>query len=51
MAKDKKKFTAKVGLDFDKLKERVEAGDPIPDKVGEEEIRELLRQDWIEEAK
>lgn len=50
MAKDKKHYTAEVGLTFDKLNLRVEAGQPVPDKVSEAEIQELLKQGWIKEA-
>lgn len=45
-----KQFVAKVGIDFDGFDpSRVEPGDPIPDKVDQETIKELLAIDAIEE--
>ena len=46
-------YIAKVGLDFDGLKgkPRVEAGEPIPAKVPESEIVQLLSDGHIEEVK
>jgi hypothetical protein len=46
-----KKYKAKVGLNFDGLKDkpRVEPGKPIPADVPAQEIAELLKIDAIEE--
>ena len=48
-----KKYIAKVGIDFEGLKDkpRVEASQPIPADVPEAEIKQLLKDDQIEEAK
>lgn len=50
---EKKKYIAKVGLDFDGLKDkpRVEPGEPIPAGLKQSEIDELLALDQIEEVK
>jgi hypothetical protein len=47
-----KKYVAKVGLDFEGIKDkpRVEPGEPIP-VISEKEIKELLAIDAIEEVK
>ena len=49
---DKKKYVAKVGLDFDGLKgkPRVEAGEKIPAGVDAKEIAQLLADKQIEET-
>lgn len=53
MAGVEKKYTAKVGLNFDGLKDkpRVEVGERIPDNVSDSEIKQLLRDGAIEESK
>lgn len=45
------KYFAVVGLDFEGIKPpaRVEAGDPIPDRVPQKEITDLLAQGQIRE--
>lgn len=52
MAKDKK-YVAKVGIDFEGLKGKphCEPGDPLPDGVKEETIKDLLECGDIKEAK
>ena len=51
MAKDKKQYIAKIGLNFDRLKGlRIEPDQPVPDKLTDEEIENLLAQGWIEEV-
>jgi hypothetical protein len=47
----KKKYIAKTGMNFSRLKERrVEAGQLIPDELTDKEIRQLLEQGDIEEV-
>lgn len=51
MASVKKKYIAKSGIDFEGLKPkvRVESGDPIPEKVDQKTIDDLLAGGDIEE--
>lgn len=53
MSEKKKKYVAKVGLDFEGLKDkpRVEPGEPIPEGVKASEIDALLALGQIEEEK
>lgn len=46
------KYVAVVGLDFEGLKPavRVEAGDPIPERVPQKEVQDLLAQELIRES-
>jgi hypothetical protein len=47
----KKKYIAKVGIDFDKQKIRLEVGDSVPvEKLGPELIKQLLDLGDIEEV-
>lgn len=50
---EKKKYVAKVGLDFDGLKgkPRVEAGEKLPEGLKQSEIDELIKMGQAEEMK
>lgn len=50
---EKKRYIAKVGINFDGLKDkpRVEPGQLIPNNVPEATIKDLLADGVIEEAK
>lgn len=53
MAGVTKKYIAKVGISFDGLKDkpRVEPGQPIPEKLDQKTIDDLLANGDIEEVK
>lgn len=53
MSKEKPKYIAKVGITFEGIKGKphIEPGDPIPDGVKPETIKDLLEHGDIEEAK
>jgi hypothetical protein len=52
MAKEKARYVATTGIDFEGCKPsvRVEAGEPIPSTLKPEEIKDLLEQDLIREV-
>lgn len=52
MAKEKSRYIATTGIDFEGCKPsvRVEAGEPIPATIKPEEIKDLLEQDLIREV-
>lgn len=52
MAKDKSRYVATTGIDFEGCKPsiRVEAGEPIPTSIKADEIKDLLEQDLIREV-
>jgi len=51
MAKNTPKYIAVVGINFEGVKPpiRVEADDPIPERIPESELRELLAQGQVRE--
>lgn len=52
MADKKRQYIAKVGISFDGLKPpvRVEVGNPVPEKVDDKTIKDLLENDDIKEV-